>query len=146
MRIIASFIRYTGFINFINDRISRVFLLILFQYYYTGFSILLTSCLTAIKNHDIKIFTTVYERSDRYLWSIKNPGEILNKLNSKGLLASSWSTYDFLTLYTALPYNRIKEKLTELIEKSFNMEGSLYLACNENCAYFLLLNNLNNIK
>ena len=37
-------------------------------------------------------------------------------------------------------------KLTELIEQTFNREGSLYLACNDKNALFLLLNNLNNIN
>ena len=67
------------------------------------------------------------------------------KNNSKGFLASSLSTYDFSTLYTTLPHNLINEKLTELIEQTFNREGSLYLACNEKNA-FLLLNNLNDIS
>ena len=38
----------------------------------TELSILLTSCLTAIKNHVIKYCTTVYERNGKKLfWSIK---------------------------------------------------------------------------
>ena len=79
----------------------------------TELSILLTSCLTAIKNHVIKYCTTVYERNGKKLfWSIKNSGEILNKLKSRGFLASGLSTYDFSTLYTTLPHNLIKEKLT----------------------------------
>ena len=84
----------------------------------TDLSILLTSCLTAIKNHVIKYCTTVYERNGKKLfWSIKNSGEILNKLKSWGFLASGLSIYDFFcTLYTTLPHNLIKEKLTELIE------------------------------
>ena len=100
-------------------------------------SILLTSCLTAIKNHVIKYFTTVYERNGKNLvWSIENSGEILNKLKSRGFLASGLSTYVFSTLYTTLPHNQIKEKLTELIEQTFNREGSLYLACNDKNAFF----------
>ena len=103
----------------------------------TELSILLTSCLTAIKNHVIKYCTTVYERNGKNLfWSIKNSGEILNKLKSRGFLASGLSTYDFSTLYTTLPHNLIKEKLTELIEQTFNREGSLYLACNDKNAFF----------
>ena len=79
----------------------------------TELSILLTSCLTAINNHVIKYCTTVYERNGKKLfWSIKNSGEILNKLKSRGFLASDLSTYDFSTLYTTLPHNLIKEKLT----------------------------------
>ena len=46
----------------------------------TELSILLTSCLTAIKNHVIKYWSTVYERKGKKLfWSIKHSGEILNK-------------------------------------------------------------------
>ena len=54
----------------------------------------------------------------------------------RGFLASGLSTYDFSTLYTTLPHNLIKEKLTELIEQTFNREGSLYLACNDKNALF----------
>ena len=51
-------------------------------------------------------------------------GEILNKLKSRGFRASS------------LPHNLIKDKLTELIEQTFNGEGSFYSACNDNNAFF----------
>ena len=79
--------------------------------------------------------------------SIKNSGEIHNNLlKSRGFLASDLSTYDFSTLYSTLPHNLIKEKVTELIEKRYNREGSLYLACNDKNALFLLLNNLNDIN
>ena len=135
MRTIASFLRYTGYLNFINGPISRV-------YNYsacttTKLSIILTSCLTAIKNHVIKYCTTVYERNGTNLfWSIKKSGEILNKLKYRDFLASGLSTYDCSTLYTTLPHDLIKEKLTELIEQTFNKEGSLYLACNDKNAFF----------
>ena len=68
----------------------------------TELSILLTSCLTAIKNHVIKYCTAVYERNGKKsIWSIKNSGEILKKrLKSRGFLASSLPIYDFSTLYT----------------------------------------------
>ena len=113
----------------------------------TELSIILTSCLSAIKNHVIKYCTTVYERNDRKLfWSIKNSGEILNKLKHRGFLASGMSTYDFSTLYTTLPHNLIKEKLTESIERLLNREGSLYLACYDKNAFLLHLNNLHDIN
>ena len=53
----------------------------------------------------------------------------------RGFLASGLSTYDFSTLYTSLPHNLIKENLTELIEQTFNREGSIYLACNDKNAF-----------
>ena len=51
--------------------------------------------------------------------------EILNKLKSKDFLASSVSTYDFNTLYTTLPHNSTKEKLTELIIQNFSLSPFL---------------------
>ena len=70
----------------------------------TELSKLLTSCLTAVKNHVIRYCEKVYERSGKNLfWSIKNSGEVLNKLKSRGFRATSLSTYDFSTLYTTLP-------------------------------------------
>ena len=63
----------------------------------TSLSKVLTSCLTAIKNHWIKYCEKTYEREGiNYFWSIKNSTEILNKLKSKGFQASTISTYDFL--------------------------------------------------
>ena len=91
----------------------------------TELSKLFTSCLTAVKNHVIRYYEKVYERSGKNLfWSIKNSGEVLNKLKSRGFRATSLSTYDFSTLYTTLPHNLIKEKLINLIEWTFKREGS----------------------
>ena len=86
----------------------------------TELSKLLTSCLTAIKSHVIRYCETVYETSNKnWFWSIKNSGEVLNKLKCRGSRATSLSTYDFSTLYTTLPHNLIKEKLLDLIEWTF---------------------------
>ena len=90
----------------------------------TELSKLLTSCLTAVKNHVIRYCENVYERSGKNLfWSIKISGEILNKLKSRGFRATSLSTYDFSTLYTTLPHNLIKEKLINLIDWTFKRES-----------------------
>ena len=50
------------------------------------------------------------EMVKKLFWSIKNSGEILNKLKSRGFLVSGLSTCDFSTLYTTLPHNLIKEQ------------------------------------
>ena len=73
----------------------------------TELSILLPSCLIAIKNHVIKYCTTVYERNGKIYFGLLKCDEILNKLKSRGFLA-----YDFSTLYTTLPHNLTKEKQT----------------------------------
>ena len=46
------------------------------------------------------------------------------------------SIYDFSTLHTTLPHNLIKNKLINLIERTFQREGSPYLACYDRNACF----------
>ena len=78
---------------------------------------MLTSCLSAVKKHVIciKYCEKVYERSRKNLfWSIKNSGEILDKLKARHF---SLSTYDFSTLYTTLPHNLIKETYLILLKE-----------------------------
>ena len=70
---------------------------------------------------------------------------IPNKLKSKGFLASSMSTYDFSTLSTTLTHNRIKEKLTELIEQIITDRAHFILLVMRN-AHFSLLNNLKDLN
>ena len=90
-----------------------------------------------LKKHVIKYCEKVYERSGKNLfWSIKNSGEILDKLKARDFNATSLSTYDFSTLYTTLPHNLIKDKLIDLIERTFQREGSPYLACSDRNAFF----------
>jgi hypothetical protein len=61
--------------------------------------ILLTSCLTAIKTHVIRYSDKVYENTSKHLfWSIKNSGEILDRLKIKNYRASTVSTYELSTL------------------------------------------------
>ena len=60
----------------------------------TELSKLLTSCLTAVKNHVIRYCEKVYERSGKNLfWSIKTSGQVLNKLKSRGFRATSLSIF-----------------------------------------------------
>ena len=105
----------------------------------------LTLCLTAVKKHVIKYCETLYERSFKNLfWTIKNSGEVLCKLKARDFNATSLPTYDFATLYTTLPHNLYKDKRIDLIERTYNRDGSPYLACNDRNA-FLLQKSLRNI-
>ena len=47
----------------------------------------------------------------------------LDKLKANAFNATSLSTYDFSTLDTTLPHNLIKDKLIDLIERTFQREG-----------------------
>ena len=70
-------------------------------------------------------------------WPIKSSGEVLSKLKDISYQATSLSTSDFSTLYTTLPHNLLKEKLLDLIERTFyKKEGKLYIACNDKKAFF----------
>ena len=103
----------------------------------TELSELSTSCLTAVSYHLIKYYDICYERDGiNRCWSIKNSNEVLNKLKSIGFKASTLSTYDFSTLYTTLPHHLLKDKFIDLIEHTFSREKALYLACNDQHAFF----------
>ena len=58
-------------------------------------------------------------------------------MKSGGFLASGLYACGFSALCAALPRGLVGEKFTELIEQTFNREGSLYLACNDKNAFFL---------
>ena len=60
----------------------------------------------------------------------------MDKLKARDFNKTSLFTYDFSALYPALPHNLIKDKLIDLIESTFNREGSPYLACNDRNAFF----------
>ena len=91
--------------------------------------------------HFIKYCEKVYEKYCKSLfWSIKNSSEILDKIKTRDFYAISSSTYDFSTLYTTLPHNRILDKRIDLIERTFQREGSPYLACNDRNAFFTMEN------
>ena len=53
-------------------------------------------------------------------WSITNSGEVLSKLKDRGFLATRLSTDDFSTLYTTSPHNLIKEKLLDLMDRTWS--------------------------
>ena len=93
-------LRCTGYLNSIKPYKAR-FIANSSSCTTTELSKLLTSYLTAVKKHVIKYCEKVYERSGKNLfWSIKNSGEILDKLKARDFNATSSSTYDFSTLYT----------------------------------------------
>ena len=103
----------------------------------TVLSKLLTSCLTAVKNHWLRYYDSVYERDgNNYFWSIKNSNDVPNKIKSKNFQASKFSTYDFSTLYTTLPHHLIKDQLIDLINRTFLWKHIQCLACNEECTFF----------
>ena len=81
--------------------------------------------------HVIKYFEKVHERSGKNLLCLlKIKVKFLINLKLEISMRTSLSTYDFSTLHTTLPHNLIKDKLIDLIERTFNREGFPYLVCN----------------
>ena len=81
------------------------------------------------------------ESGKNLFWSIKHSGEILDKLKAREISMRPFCLLMILsTLYTTLTHNLIKDKLIDLIERTFNREGSSYLACNNRNTFFTLEN------
>ena len=85
----------------------------------------------------MKLFTKETELT--IFGQIKNSNDVLNEFKSKNFQTSKLSTYDFSTLYTTLPHHLIKDKLIDFINRTFIRENTQYLACNEECAFFILM-------
>ena len=84
----------TDYINFINRLTSPVLLPIL----------------SVFREHIGRYCAKVYENSGVNLfWSIKNSGEVIDKLKLKHFHVTSLSSYDFSTIQTILPHNLIKD-------------------------------------
>ncbi len=97
----------------------------------------ITSALTAVKDHVVKYCDATFRNSNiNYFWSIKNSGEVIDKIKSRNFQASEVSTFDFSTLYTSLPHNLIKSKLHSLIKWCFNRELTSYLCTSETTGFF----------
>ena len=69
----------------------------------------------------------------------KNSNDVLNNFKSKNFQASKLSTYDFSTLYTTLPHHLIKDKLIDLISRTFIRENTQYLVATKNVLFSLLM-------
>ena len=90
-------------------------------------------------------FVKRYERYGKNLfWSIKNSGDILDKLKARDFNATSLYTYDFSTLYTTLPHNLIKYNLLILLKEPSREKALLTLHVMTEM-HFLLQKNPKNI-
>jgi hypothetical protein len=73
------------------------------------------------------------------MWILKNSKDLLDNLKSKSFSqVSSIKTFDFSTLYTTLPHDKLKTRLKETIHKAFSYRnyGSKFVVIGYNSAYF----------
>ena len=103
-------------------------------------SIHLTKILSAVKAGQHKYCETVYSRSGiNHMWILKNSKDLLDNLKSRSFShASSIKTFDFSTLYTTLPDDKLKSRLKETIHKAFSHRnyGSQFVLLGYNSTYF----------
>ena len=76
------------------------------------------------------------------MWILKNSKELLDKLASQSLFViSNIKTFDFSTLYTTIPYDKLKCRLKELIHNAFHYKNGKrryqFLVINGNRTYFV---------
>ena len=95
--------------------------------------------MSAVKEGQQKYCETVYSRSGiNHMWILKN-SDLLNNLKSRYFShVSSIKTFDFSTLYTTLPHDKLKTRLKETIHKAFSHRnyGSKFVVLGYNSTYF----------
>ena len=84
-------------------------------------SILLTKLLTHIKQGLQKYCETAYSRSwVNQMWILKNSKELLDHLKFPNFnLITNINSFDFSTLYTTIPHQKLKSRLATIIRNSF---------------------------
>ena len=84
-------------------------------------SILLTKLLTHIKQGLQKYCKTAYSRSVvNQMWILKNSKELLEHLESPNFNhVTSIKSFDFSTLFTTIPHQKLKSRLATIIRNSF---------------------------
>ena len=84
-------------------------------------SILITKLLTHIKQGLQKYCETAYSRSGiNQMWILKNSKELLEHLKSPTFnRVTSIKSFDFSTLYTTIPHQKLKDRLTSIIRNAF---------------------------
>ena len=79
-------------------------------------SCLLTKVLTTVKDGLIRYNNT----KTNSMWIVKNFTSLLSSLDQLDVrTATSVQTYDFSTLYTSIPHNLLKSRITALMHSSF---------------------------
>ena len=101
----------------------------------TFLSKLLTSCLTAVKNIGLDTMILFTKGTELTIFGqLKIPMMFSINLNLKTFRLLN-SLHMIFTLYTTLTHHLIKNKLIDLINRTFIRENTKYLACNEECVF-----------
>ena len=88
-------------------------------------SCLLTKVLTTVQDGLIRYNNTKTSRNGvNSMWIAENSTSLLSSLDQLDVCtATSVQTYDFFTLYTSIPYNLLRSRITALIHNSFKRKN-----------------------
>ena len=102
---------------------------------------LLTTLLTTIKDGLHKYCETAYAHSGvNQMWILKNSKTLLENLKAQNLqTVTSIKTFDFSTLYTTIPHEKLKSRLSLLIRQAFFCKNG-----NRRYSYIVINKKLNN--
>ena len=106
-------------------------------------SCLLTKVLTTVKDGLIRYNNTKASRNGvNSMWIVKNSTSLLSSLDQLDVRkATSVQTYDFSTLYTSIPHNLLKSRITALIHNSFKRRNGsnryTYIKITNGKGYFI---------
>ena len=91
-------------------------------------SCLLTKVLSTIKDGLVRYCNTKTSRNgDNNMWFLKNSTSLLSSLNQLDVrTATSVQTFDFSTLYTSIPHDLLKSRISNLVHNAFRKkDGSV---------------------
>ena len=91
-------------------------------------SCLLTRVLSIIKNGLVRYCNTKTSRNGvNNVWILKNSTSLLSSLDQLDVrTATSFKTFDFSTLYTSIPHDLLKSRISNLVHNAFrNKNGSV---------------------
>ena len=95
----------------------------------TRLSKLITSCLKLVKSHCISYCKTIYDRTGvNAMWIINNSLDVIQMIGRKQFQATSVTTWDFSTLYTSIPHEKLKHRIHELLEKTYVVRRKSFIA------------------
>ena len=103
----------------------------------------LNSALRLILKHFREYCLGIYRNTGvNAFWIVENSLEVLDSLRSIPARKAQLASFDFSTLYTAIPHNLLKDKITNLIYSAYTCRKSQYIEVCQDKAFWS--NNVSN--
>ena len=70
------------------------------------------------------------------MWIVNNSLDVIDVIGKPTLLGHNISTWDFSTLYTSIPHDKLKLRIYELLERVFVTVNRKYIAVRYNSVFW----------